>query len=591
MRLTNTKGFKIETEILDSTSIEQVRKQLPDVLKADADIIIVSGQPGIGKTYQSIQYMAENPNTIFMTSKHLLLKELETYFNNHNLETIRWRGITHPESYCTEKDSKVFKDLLSLGYTPNYLCAEVMNCSSCLYKAQFKHTERVLAPIQYLSTSYLHNDDKPRFDTYIIDEAISEVKNYPYDLEYLLNVINPLYFFSSSSLYTLLTNLLTDKNLEGLESYKDTISMEIKNSLNMIRDLIGKDKNIETEIWRDDIKGLSHFNIDDVITALRYQKMYNNKIDTWTQPNIYKLFDLAQESKVIMIQATFNDELFFDLLSSYSAECKIDKELKIKIFKTNIQNKDTKVYNVNKDAYFPKYSLDNGSMNEISTHIEIISNIVGHKNVGVLSMLKYNNIGTLVPETFGSTGLPSLHWGGAAGRNTLKDKEVLIIVGTYMSGGVIDKYNEIYLDNITHEQCKIKQVPYGTPFSYCDTTHPKLSLIQNILNTSEMVDGFSRSRGLIYDNRTIIAFCHIPDQIYKEFDVIEGDKINPLDWKDLLKEPETPIYELVRDFLEQTDKTDSEIAEELNIVKDESYDVELVGRMRRHWNESKEFGV
>lgn len=592
MRFKNNQGFEIESETIKSNDLQQVRKLLPSIMETNADIIVVATQQATGKSYASMGYMAKNPNSIFLTGRHNLLDELERYFNNHTLENSHWYGIQNSKSPCLHKNDKIFKDLLGLGYKASFLCKEVFKCETCPYKAQFKNKERILAPLPYLNTAYLTNeDDSARFETYLIDESITSIKEFPYNIDYLLDVINPLFFFAPPYFFDSLKEILMNEDLNSLESRKDEISFIVNDSLKTIHDLIGEDESLETEIWRKDIEQLSEFNIDDIITSLKYKKMYNDEIDAWHKPAVYKIFDLAQKSKIVLLHATFDLDLFTDLISSYSAEVGIDKKIKVKVFYSKLSNKSTKVYDINPGAYYPDFSLQRGGLNEIRDHIEVITSILGNDNVGVLSFNKYNSKGDYIPETFSTTGLPSLHYGNVTGLNTLEDKQCLIIAGHYQHGNVIGVYNQFYLDSLTRDSCKSLNVPHGTPFTFCPETHPKLSLMQKILNEFEMKDGFHRSRSLIHDNRIIIAFCSIPPQIYDEFDVVNDKRIELTDWKDLLKEPETPIYELVRDYLENSDKTDSEIAEELNIVKDESYDVELVKRMRRHYEEAKEFGI
>lgn len=586
MRLTNNNGFHIESEIINVDTVKKVRDLLPDIMKTNADIVIISAQQGVGKSFSAMNYMATNPDSIMLTSKHNLLNEFETYFNNHNLDNKHWWGISHKMSPCLHKNDKMFRDLLSLGYSSSFICKEIFRCEYCPYKEQFVHKNRVLAPLQYLNTAYLTNENNEgTFNTYIIDESITSVKEFPFDIEYLLNVINPLFIFGPTYFYDFLKKLLIDEDLKGLESSKDQILFGIDNALKNIHELIGEDENLETEIWKQDISQLSKFNIDDIITSLKYKKMYNGDIEDWYQPTIYKVFDLAQSSKVILLHATFDEELFTDLLSSYAGEVGIKKEINVKIFYTKLQNKSTKVYDVNPGAYFPDFSLQRGGLSKIKDHIEVITSILGSDNVGVLSFNKYNNKGDYIPETFSTTGLDSLHWGNATGTNTLKDKQCLIAAGHYLHGDVVGVYNQIYLDKLNSDNCKSLKVEPGTPFTYCPKTHPKLNLVQKILNEFEIKDGLHRSRGLINDNRIIIAFCSIPKQIYDEFEVIEDKKIELTDWKDLLKKPEVPTYDLVRDFLESSGFNDLEIAEELDL------DVEFVIRVRRHWNEGKEFGI
>ena len=591
MRLVNNNNFTIESNIINSKNLQQVRKILPELFNEDADIIIFAGQAGVGKSRATMEFMENNENSMLLTSKHSLLIEFENYFISKQLDHKHWYGVNHSMSPCHQKHTKLFQDLVRLGYTTQFICSEVLKCEHCEYRKQFKSVSRVLAPVQYLQTSYLENDGNYRFNTYIIDESIMDFAEYPYDLDYIIEVVRPLYFFGSHWMYEFLVKLLNSKDLEGLEAYSDKIEHEVKNALKSIHELIKEHGNSETEAWEDDIKKLSKFNIYDIIKSLKFQRMYNNEIDAWTEPSLYKIFDIAQGAKVVLLNATFNESVFEDMLSSYSAEIGITKKIRVKIFYTQLSNKDTKVYRVNPNAYFPSFTLDRGGIKEISNHVHVIANQIGAENVGVVSLSKYNKIGSLIDETFLDTGLDSLHFGGSKGRNTLESKKCLVISGSFINGGTVDIYNSLYLDQLKQDDCKSKKVENGKIFEYDPILHPKLNLVQHVLNEGEIIDAYNRNRGLIHPNRSIVSFSHIPEQIYHDFDVIEDKRIELTDWKTIYPKAEVPVYELVRDYLENSDKTDSEIAEELNIVKDESYDVELVGRMRRHYEESKEFGI
>lgn len=589
MRLTKGDGFNIESETISSKNLTLVRRTLPKLMKTNADILIFAMQPGVGKSYTSMNFMSGISDSIFMTSKHTLLDELEKYFNQRGLENSHWFGISHARSPCTQKDTAKFQSLMRLGYNNNFICAEIMKCEECPYKEQFKETTRVLAPIHYLRTSYLKNDDYPRFSNYIIDESIMDVIEYPYDIDHILNVIRPLYFFGTGWFYEFLVSIIESKNIEGLRIFKHKIESEIKNALKTIHDLLGEDTPLETDIWGMDIKQLSKFNVDEIIKSLEFQRMYNDEINDWHEPALYKVFDMAQGAKVILLHATFNEEIFTDMLKSYSAEIGISGEINVKIFYTQIENKDTKVYNVNPKAYYPKFSLDRGGLGEVRQHIDVIGNQIGSNNVGVISFNKYNKSGTMINESFLDTGLDALHYGASAGRNILEPKKCLVIAGHFMNGGVIDMYNKLYLDRITHQDCIAKPVPNGTPYTYCPITHPKLNLVQNVLNEGEMYDAFHRNRGLIHDDRSVVAFCHIPSKIYNEFTVIESNKIQLSDWETIYKAAPVPLYELVISYFEESELTNTDIAKKLNIKNNGKFNSKLVKEMREHYEQGKKY--
>ena len=221
MRKTENSKFTIESKVIQSKDLSTVRKQLPEIMEGDSDIIVIAGQQGIGKTYAATEFMKKNPNSIFLTARHNLLDELEHMFNTENYECKHWFGVSHNRSRCDKKEEVKFRFLKSLGFTVPFLCSNVYKCNVCPHREQFKAMERILAPINYLNTTYLTTDeDKSRFATNIVDESITSVMDFPFDIEYLMQVIQPLYIFGTPEFHEELNTLLVDKDLEKLETKK-----------------------------------------------------------------------------------------------------------------------------------------------------------------------------------------------------------------------------------------------------------------------------------------------------------------------------------------------------------------------------------
>ena len=54
---------------------------------------------------------------------------------------------------------------------------------------------------------------------------------------------------------------------------------------------------------------------------------------------------------------------------------------------------------------------------------------------------------------------------------------------------------------------------------------------------------------------------------------------------DINPEKPLPLYELIEDYIIHSDLTNKEIAQELNIKKNNKYDIQFVHQIREHYNE------
>lgn len=512
MRLTSNQNFEIEYEIIQGT-IAQIRKKI-SLVKFDCDITIFANQPGIGKTYNAIQHIKKNPSSIFLTSKHALLDEIEKEIP----QSSHWYGISNPRSPCTKKTNKDYIKLKELGVQDSIIC-EYLKCKKCSYRDQFKEDKRVLAPVQYVNSSYLKNDKgEYKYDTFFFDESLLTVEEFTYELKKLLAYVSLLENVKPPYLKNSLSGWLKNKDIDSLKLNKKFIQVKIKECIFYLYE-----KKLYTPI-----KHLSKLDIDKIILTLEMQKLYNGKIENWYKPYLYNVFDIAQNKKVVLNHATFNEEFFYDLLSFYEGEIGFQKQITIKIYYSKLENRKTIVYNVNPHSYYPKVSLQNvASIANIHKHLEGIASEIRTDNIGVISFKDKTQINTISKnETFMKTGLDSMHYGGSAGKNTLENKNCLVIAGTYQTGEhAIELYNKFYLDNLKVEDAfKMEIEKTGHPFTYDNVINPKLGLIQHLTEELEMYDAFHRNRGLINDNRIIVAFSYIPNQIRNEFTVRDYER-------------------------------------------------------------------
>ena len=58
----------------------------------DADIIVLAYQPGVGKTYNTMQYMINHPFSFYLTERHDTIEEIQEEHGAEFPEYHHWEG-------------------------------------------------------------------------------------------------------------------------------------------------------------------------------------------------------------------------------------------------------------------------------------------------------------------------------------------------------------------------------------------------------------------------------------------------------------------------------------------------------------------
>lgn len=451
MRLKGTTELNINSETFEG-NLREVRAQVKQI-NFDDGITVLSFMPQVGKTESFINYCEANPekNIAYFAPNHDLLDEVELRLIEKMplLNVIHWCGI---RKICQpyKKEYPIIKTLIDNGLTTRFYCETCefsVNCNYGSLITQFNYSKPaiILAPMEYIKSHAYE------FDAIFVDEFV--IKSYAYSLpdkKEVKEAISILRGFENIPIFDDLFNKLNiTEDLNGMTVPGQISRMELAEKLNEM-DL--------TELRRIFQNGMSKSTIDinnfkllagvlrdinNLVDFFKWRHIYRNSegyekdLKSYYEPYIYKLFELAESIPIVLMDATFNCELFKDLLSSYDGEFGINN-FDINVYRTHIKNKDSIIYRINPDSWYPKASLAG-----ITENVKELYNFYTkmNKKVGIITIKD-------VKEQY-FDGFKTLHYRNLRGKNEFENFDILILLGTPQPNvkGVIDTHNELYLTN------------------------------------------------------------------------------------------------------------------------------------------------
>lgn len=425
--------------------LDEIRTNLASIDFNKPGIHILKLQPGVGKTHSIKNFLKEQNSFIITTGSHkLLLGEYEGLGAKH------WYGM---DEKC-DIYSKV-KKFRSYGLSIGLIC-KLMGCekSKCEYWKQF-NTKKAIAPVNYLPTNrvlYKRGEKDFKFDILVFDEAMKEYNSVVYDKEEIqssIDVINEYY--------------AVDYYFNSFVAYLDTDGvppLDLTNNFSQIKNK-ALNKAINLKKW-DHVKEIAKLDIYGLRKYIYYKNIYNN-IDYYSEPYFYYALDLAlQGVPVIFLDATFDEKAFKVLLGRYNyennvinrsllinKELKTIEDLKLKIYQSNLVNKEIEIHRMDKNNYYYRSGFFNKTgdltVNGSKTVDEIREYILRvkrkHISVGIITYKK------LVKEFKDLAACEYFH--NLRGSNKVKDVEKLFIIGTPVndSTDVINDYNNLIMTN------------------------------------------------------------------------------------------------------------------------------------------------
>jgi hypothetical protein len=524
-------------------------------IKAGFNIIVLAHQPGIGKTYNALEYMKKHPNTFYFTDRHRAIDEHTSVWDKDGIEYNHWRGF---QQICTDEEIKSKSSMYHLS--PD----EIINNFNWMrkkgdldkYNNQFQKRNRVFAPFNYLKYSAF-TEHLP--DVVFIDERISQLEVYNFDLQKIITGLElikaPLEFIENA----------TKRNCYYF--LDDDVRAIIKNLY--LEKIIMADKTDDYELK----KQLKDFNVNELFGYCHWGRIYNYNSDVYAVPYYYYAFDVvAQRKPIIILDASFNQALFHYFLETYNGETRAfeisnrpgfdNVKVNVKIYSSRCVTNNTKIYRMRPRGAWPRASIigswESKSKEWISRDMRAIMDVFGSGNVGVISFKDLCEEGQVLGADFE-------YFGGLRGSNILEDKPVLVIIGGWFPpipswkippenrkanqetlDNLVRKY---FLKNITKDDSKDAFV--GAPSSI-ETSHEFLlkgiahlttdkqiskgkapadiveAIPISMINTmyfDEMYQAFHRNRGLRYP-RIIFVYGWFPepDAVYHFRDASEDNE-------------------------------------------------------------------
>jgi len=462
--------------------------------------------------------------------------------------------------------------LYSNGVPISLLC-KLQKCDkrSCAYWKQF-NTKKAVAPFHYLPTNRVlskQGEKEFKFDILVVDEAMKEFKNIELDIEHLKGLITIIkkYDPSVETYFDTFIEILNDNKLPSID-----LTITLYGIQNEALKSAIKSKKL------DDIKQITQFNPYELRRYAYYNSIYKDNLP-YPEPSLHNIIDLAlQDIPIIFLDATFDKNAFEVLLRRYAYEDLIKdresfierklslfKDLKIKVYQSQVVNKTVNIYKMDKNHFYIK----NGTFFDYKTKLLTED---GKKTISELRKYiesvkrKYTNIGIITYEglvgyfnDLGETG----YFYNLRGSNTIRDVEALFIIGTpnLNKGSIVKDYNELSLTdykpedlkkltNILKQDGKFYPQDKETGFTlHCGLDEKKpnphvieledlieqpglvrdnagniigldynITLFDYNLSESEKYQAFHRARPLINKKlSSIFIFGDIPDKVKREF--------------------------------------------------------------------------
>jgi len=521
-----------------------------------SDITVLSQQPGLGKTHAVIEFCKNNSDKkiLYLTTRHQLINEIATGL----WKASHWYGFSHLEDGepkgCPEFLNPRVGKLHEAHLRTSLICS-AMGCDKerCRYRRQFKKDKLVFAPVEYINTSYIWNEDVFKFDICFIDESILKTNELKFDQEGYLKAIEAI---NLKVPFDYVKSFILERNYEKLQEMKQNIAADVDNALIQYANSANYDA----------INDINRLNINKIIDYGYYDELYRSKIENcrmfdglpiYYKPFSYKIFEIAKQAPVVMLDASFQETLFKDHLEFYNFEYGLQKDLKITIYQSNATNLNSFIYRMNPNSAYPKENFTRHkttTMPGVYRDLKKIYQIFGSNNISIITYkdLLADNIIMRRKEFL---GFEAMGYGSILGSNSFDGKKALVILGTYdiSVDQVIEEIYKHYLllypkESITDAKMlkeshdpmagDLKAGPWsleGEDFTdgyraLWGILEPPLDrlpyMISSAFGAYEVYQALHRSRFLTNDV-TIFAYCHLPGKVLKEAHIArvrKGDK-------------------------------------------------------------------
>ncbi len=587
------------------SDLKTSRKNL-ESLDFEADINILALQPGVGKTHKIKKYLQENDNWVITVPNYKLINsEYESIVNLNGVK--QWKGFNKvcPKFIKGNKHVKELKNKYNLG--PSIVCRNACKPNEwkeCVYKNQFKHSDKVVTVSAYYNTSYFYKDGEFKFDIAIVDEELSgyeliRINKEEIDLA-LEKIYNDYIDFSAEfpdfygpDFRPDFQKIIEDKNLfsNQFETEMGSIvfyAMEDDQKLAI-------EEAIKDQKW-EDVNIIKKLNIPKLKKWLYYYNIYS-EIRDYGEPNIYKLFDLARQGvKVIFSDATFSEEIFNRILERYEFEDnkiprselfkkyinpkdlteeaykapKFSKEVKINVYNSNLQNKENKVFWMWNTNQFTRGYVD-------PKILEFIRKAKRrYNNIGIISYKELKDR-KYIFDVLGEF----IYFGDLRGVNSFEDKDAIFMIGTPFTNptDALNDYNALFVEN-EKETIKLN-------LKSKESDELNLDYYQRYLVEAEIYQAIHRTRPFGKTNKTIFVFGNVLSKIKEEFNVLELNKEQTEQYfEEAFKGvmPTCLVWSLFSYCMKHPNVKVTDVAKEFKLYKDSSkgsYNTKIITAVKR----------
>jgi hypothetical protein len=511
LRKLNHKGISFTNQEIKRT--KQGYAKPIDFSKEKADIIILAHQPGLGKTYTVLEYMKKHPDSFYFTDRHEII--------NEHLKDWKSISFSHWIGFNRICKNTYFKDIhKKYNLSPTVACS-ICTVKKCRYRWQFSARNRVFAPFDYLRTDYVMNNLP---EIIFLDEKKVKVDPYYFNHNATVNWLQKIH--DNSNMPKHYVDLMRQHNyffflyggLKDIQQYYYNESLLNAYNANKMHDLviIG---NISPHSLHRYFKMAETY--DDFLQSKYYYPYWYHAFEAINKAKTGKL-------KIVMMDATFNYELFRYFLESFNGEIGFSRSVSVKVFNSDVTKEDneTIVYNMRAHdrykSWFPKSSfwssrLD-AMMKWLPYHLKKIRDIYSEENIGIVTFKIIAG-----SDYIKLLGLDLQYFGGLRSSNIFKDKRVIIVIGTFFEKkeDIFDLIEKLFdehdrgmiLEEFENEKIMSKLLKDVGIISKTSSKEP--TLYDKVLKIKKR-RRFTDVKDWVYDNKWYLEGYKVPKRIFAQ---------------------------------------------------------------------------
>ena len=487
-------------------------------------VSIRGGAPGTGKSFELFQKWNKLPNfrKLYLSHSHSFLTEqaLRVKGKVRHLFGLR---LTCPCLQNEKYENLVISSLVHLNFSNKHICSickqiNAYPSKNCPYQQQFIHVKDfpiIVAPIEYAMYTSVLDKYQPHFIA--VDDCLTRIKPHPsrHTLEHRTVYLSELAGQPIKSKHPL-------QELISRPDYDSFMKRLDKTYRKDVKILVEEVKN-KTKHKRYD----KFFLIPpaEIETYLKQAEAHGFR-DRFATPALFPLFDHVFKTKteddevqLKIIEAIPKMEFVNSLAVRYQSEENVTVIFEQDEFEPKIVDRGSVIYRYigKKGAWYPTTSSIKNSFDTRNNIRKVIAEILEND---------YNNdydlkIGLVTPKDvvweqfipMGFNDVEVLTFGDLRGKNSLEDRDVLFVIGTYCINKVNmeQDFSDWYArDPLTMEI--MEQKPHGDFYHYKDKA---VEILRWMKEDYEMYQAIHRNRPLLKKKQAYV-FGLVPKEIRED---------------------------------------------------------------------------